>query len=989
MFSNKTMASRLLYAILPWYLLLTLGMTGVQLGIQYVFISRSIHNDLASLGHTVGPSMSRAVWELDTPLLTSMVHGIRKNSNVTGVRVESSSGRVLAQDGALPGVAGVGEHSWLSQTQEEVEPLRFRDSRGQERAIGSVKLYADRGVAWQRIKYSTVAALINALIVASLLWLIFSWVIRLHLSGPLAQVAKAVAGWRFQARGAPAVNIDYPYGDELGALILALNESQTRLFDSMNQLNALNQNLEQIVEQRTQELNKAKDDALAASSAKGAFLANMSHEIRTPMNAIIGLTRLVLDTPLANMQRDYLEKVQQSSTALLSLLNDILDYSKIEAHRLELEHVEFELERSLKNVCNLFIGRIGEKNLELLVDMDPALPCKLIGDPLRLEQVLNNLVGNAVKFTEAGEIHLKAEWLGQRDDQGSIQFAVRDTGIGMTEAQAGNLFQAFSQADSSITRKFGGSGLGLAICKQLVELMGGEIAVVSQPGQGSTFSFTCRFALPAATVQRPPSGLLPLVRMKTLIVDDSETSLLLLRRMLESWQFDVTTCLSGREALQRLFAAEASGQPFELLLLDWKMPGMSGLDVVRALEAAAAKREIGALPMVAMITAHDQDALRQEAGSLTAQVLAKPVAPSELFNAIVRIQHPGQATGERAMASVYHAPQQALASLGDAHILIAEDNVLNQEVARAFLSNAGLRVTVVGNGKEALERVQQERFDAVLMDLHMPEMDGLEATRKIRALAVGKNLPIIAMTAAAMPEDRVASAAAGVDAHLTKPIDPQELADLLVKWVAPKSAAAVHPARNPGEVIDTMKLEALARLLPSVAVKQAVWRLQGDLPVYLALLRSFASRHRQIAERLRRASTASSPESLFELAHELKGEAGNLGLGAIHAAAGRLSERLKSQAQDDGETELVSLAEVCEQTLQALEQALIQLENTEPSPGGGGRQVDPEQLLPLLDTLRAQLESKSFNAMQTLGQIEALIAGHPLAGTFREISRPT
>jgi signal transduction histidine kinase/CheY-like chemotaxis protein len=534
-------------------------------------------------------------------------------------------------------------------------------------------------------------------------------------------------------------------------------------------------------------LVRLREEAQAASRAKSLFLASMSHEIRTPMNAVIGLTQLVLETRLTPQQHDYLSKVQTSSRALLSLLNDILDYSKIEAGKTVLEREEFSPEETIENVGNLFAAKVEEGGLELLFEIDEKIPRRMVGDSLRLAQVLNNLVGNAIKFTPRGEIVVRAEALTHEGERRQLRFSVRDTGIGLSAEQAARLFQPFGQADASITRRYGGTGLGLAICKRLVELMGGEISVVSEPGRGSTFSFTAWMDV----AHEPAARLDPLrVRgMRTLVVDSQPTARLILQQALQSWRFQVGTAPFPDDALHKLRRAEPQA-PYELLVVDWKtVDGAAFVHEARRLVAHGGPQR---LLVVALAGLHQREQVQQAlAGVDHAVVLVKPVTPSRLFDAVVRLQHgegpalPPPGGGRLDLAA-------ALEPIRGARVLLVEDNLVNQQVAQAVLSMARLQVTVAGNGLEAVDWVKRERFDAVLMDMQMPDMDGLQATRVIRGLPEGESLPVIAMTAAAMDEDRQECLAAGMNAHVSKPIDPRELARVLLKWVAlPAGARAL------------------------------------------------------------------------------------------------------------------------------------------------------------------------------------------------------
>ena len=537
-------------------------------------------------------------------------------------------------------------------------------------------------------------------------------------------------------------------------------------------------------------LRLARDEARSADAAKGLFLANMSHEIRTPMNAVIGLTSLVLQTRLDETQRDYLSKVQTSSKALLALLNDILDYSKIEAGKVALEAEEFSPEETIENVGNLFSAKVEEAGLDLLFEIDRDMPPRLVGDALRLTQVLNNLVGNAIKFTSVGEVVIGARVVARTDDQVELAFSVRDTGIGVTPEQAERLFNVFQQAERSTARKYGGTGLGLAICKRLVELMGGRIEVTPAPGGGSIFGFTSRFAIARAAVER--IDLHRIRGMRTLVVDGQPTERLILQQMLQSWRFQVGTASFPDDALHKLRRADPDA-PHELMLLDWKTGDLDLLlKARRAVEEHRAERRGAPLSVIAMTTLAARERVAESLKGLPGVgIVVKPVTPSRLFDTVLRLQH-GETPPPRADERSFDLAE-AMRSIRGARVLLAEDNPVNQQVAAAFLQAGGLEVTLAENGVEAVEWVKKTRFDVVLMDMQMPDMDGTQATRLIRKLPHCAGLPIIAMTAAAMESDRQECLAAGMNAHVAKPIDAERLVKTLLEWVSVRGIARPAP----------------------------------------------------------------------------------------------------------------------------------------------------------------------------------------------------
>ena len=697
-------------------------------------------------------------------------------------------------------------------------------------------------------------------------------------------------------------------------------------------------------------LSEAKIAAEDATKAKAEFLANMSHEIRTPMNAVIGLAHLCLKTDLTAKQRDYVGKIHNAGTSLLSIINDILDFSKIEAGRLDIENVTFALDSVMNNISTMVAQQIQDKGLELLFHVSSDIPHALLGDPLRLGQVLINLLGNAVKFTERGEIRLISELLERTGDKVKLRFSVKDTGIGMTKEQANRLFQAFSQADTSTSRKYGGTGLGLAISKRLVELMGGSIWVVSEPGRGSTFSFTGWFGLSEATARK----VMPvrLRSLKVLVVDDNAAAREVLEEHLSAIGAEIELVASGAEAIVAVNRADAD-RPFDVLLLDWRMPGIDGVETARRIRADGSLKS---MPAIIIVTAFGREEVRGEAElSGVNGFLIKPVNQSTLINVLAEIFAPEHmmAAREAVMATAY--------DLNGLHVLLAEDNAINRQIAVELLEGVGASVDVANNGREAVERLLASAgnlpYDAVLMDLQMPEMDGYQATARIRAEPRLADLPIVAMTAHAMAEERAHCLAVGMNAHITKPIDPELLYRTLMQFHRPGrvavSAITVEHSSPPDAPFDVAGLD----------VVDGLRRVAGNVKLYRSLLAQFVEQQADAVSKI----SASVEQQEFALAerlmHTLKGVSGNLGAKIINKMAAKLEISLRNRDVRSLDADLPRLSIELARMMEAIRSSLA-ADSVSPRPLPVA--CEPTETIALLKHLRQLLADDDGAALDQL-----------------------
>ena len=883
-------------------------------------IRASKAQELSALADVVAVSSAAALSAGDRDAAQGSLILLRSEPDIVQAHIYDRDGELFVSYGSAPTETSPGDppaKTRVSRTAEYVEVGSAVQHGG--RTVGRVLLRADLREVDARIRDAQIvmAVLLCVGLGASLP---LGYLLQRVISAPILRLVEAAKS--VTDRGDYSVRVRTDRRDELGTLYDAFNEMLCQVQQRDRELEQHRLHLEDLVRERTRDLERKTEEAEAASVAKSQFLASMSHEVRTPLNGVIGMIGLLLDTGLDSQQRHFAETANSSAEALLTLLNDILDFSKIEAGKLELEHIDFDLRLTVEDATSAFAARAYASGVELACRIDHDVPTPLRGDPGRLRQVLLNLIGNAIKFTEKGEVVVRVTLEAEGGEGATLRFSVRDTGIGIPPSRTQRLFEKFSQADSSTTRRYGGTGLGLAICRELVELMGGEIGVESRPGAGSTFWFVVPLEKQPEGAVALPDTPINIRGMHVLVVDDNATNREILTLQLAAWGCISQEVANAHGALSILRVAKDAGSPFKLAILDMEMPGVDGEELGRRIKADPELRDT-VLVMLTSVGSRGDAARLQELGF--SAYLCKPVKQSELYNAIataLRGAHPDPVAVQRTPPRTISAARKA-----SVRILVAEDNLVNREVVVAVLTRAGYNCDCVGTGREVVERVTEGRYDLVLMDCMMPEMDGYEATSVIRAREAergdGVRLPIVALTANAMKGDRERCLAAGMDDYVAKPLNPQNLLAKVGEWALggdeehdPETASTASDA--PADAV--LDLEA------------ALSWLGGDADLLARIAGAFLEQSPEQLAEIRGAVRSGEAQVLERAAHSLKGSAANFGAELLRQAAYDVEQAGRAGDLDAIDQLLDRLETELDKATQAIQALHIQEGAQGPSP---------------------------------------------------------